>query len=100
VLRFGDTVSCIEQRSKLRRRELAESLERRASWKRSDTHEAHDRVVTNAIGNPIKELNEVQLIEEVVLEPEDQFVVCVAALDHRAPVTQVIPGLVLWLTKK
>ena len=93
VLRLGDALPRFEQRRQFIRRELTESLETGAARKRSHAHEADGLLRRNAIPNPAQNLNQVQLIEQIVLEPQDQFVVGVVVFDDRAPAPEVVDGI-------
>jgi hypothetical protein len=60
--------------------------------KRPDAHETHRLLARKSPPNPGQELNEIQLIEKVVLEPEDQFIVRLVGLDCPPPASQVVDG--------
>ena len=45
------------------------------------------------VANPRQQLNEVQLVEQVVLEPKNQLVVRLVTFDRGAPLTQVVGGI-------
>jgi hypothetical protein len=45
------------------------------------------------LANPGQQLNEVQLIEEIVLEPEKEFAVRFVACDRRAPMVEIVGGI-------
>ena len=85
ILRLADTLPRFEQRRQFVWRELAEALESRMTGKRSDAHEAHRLRGRKVLANPGQELNEIQLIEEVVLEPQNQLVVRLVTFDRGAP---------------
>jgi hypothetical protein len=74
-LGLADALPRVEKRGQLACRQLTEPLEPGMTGKRSDAHEAHHLRRRKALSNPGQELNEVQLIEEVVLEPQDQLIV-------------------------
>ncbi len=43
--------------------------------------------------NPREDLNQIQLVEQVVLEPQDQLIVRGVPSDRRAPLPQVVSGI-------
>src|SRR5204862_8174000 len=85
VLCLADALPRFAQRCQLVWCELSEALESRVAGKRSDTHQAHDFCRRQALSNPGQELNEVQLIEEVVLKPQDQLIVRLETFDRGSP---------------
>src|SRR4030095_15476391 len=89
----GDGLTRIEERGQLVRSELAEPSEPGAARKRSDAHQAHHLAGGEALANPRQQLNEIQLIEEIVLEPQDQLFVELVMLDNLAPSRQVVYGI-------
>src|SRR4029453_10654724 len=75
ILRLANTLSRLEKRGQFVGRELAQSFEGRMPGKRSDTDKAHRFRRRKTRACPGEELHEIQLIEKVVLEPEDKFIV-------------------------
>jgi hypothetical protein len=45
------------------------------------------------IANPRKQLNQVLLVEQVVLEPQNQLLVRLVTFDHGAPLPHVVNGI-------
>ena len=95
VLRLADRAAGLDERRQFVRRELAQSLERGSARKRSDAHEADGLRGRNAAPNPGQELNQVQLIEQVVLEPEDHLVVRLVPIDGGSPRSERVLVFVL-----
>ena len=62
--------------------------------KRSDADEAHRLRGRKALSNPGQELKEVQLIEEIVLEPQNQLIVRLVTFDRGSPLPQIVHGVV------
>ena len=89
----GDALTSIEERGQLVRRQLAEPSEPGTAGKRSDADQAHRLAGREAIANPGQELNEIQLIEEIVLEPQEQLVVRLVTLDGGPPLPQIVDRL-------
>jgi hypothetical protein len=63
------------------------------SGERTDTHERHRFREREAFANPNEQLNQVQLIEQVVLKPQDQLVVRVVLFDRVSPLPEVVGGI-------
>src|SRR5205823_10192414 len=75
ILCLADTLARLEKGGQLVGRELAESLECGMTGKRSDADQGHHLRGRNVLSDPRQELNEIELIEEVVLKPQDQLIV-------------------------
>ncbi len=50
---------------------------------------AHGLVTMDVLADPIQQLNQVQLIEQIVLVPEDELVVRRVVVDHLTPALQL-----------
>src|SRR5439155_13761238 len=79
-----------QKRRKFVRCEFTEALEVGTSRERPDADERHRLCRREIVANPRQQLNQVQLIEQVVLEPESQLVVRLVPLDHGAPLPRVV----------
>jgi putative FmdB family regulatory protein len=60
-------------------KDCGETFEVRATRKRADAHETDHRACGKPPANPREDLNEIQLVEEIVFEPQDDFVLAPGA---------------------
>ena len=93
VLRPADTLTGFDQRCQLVRRELPQALESRMTRKRPDAHKADDLFGRKVLADPRQKLNEIQLIEEVVFEPQNQLLERFVTFDRGSPLPQVVHGV-------
>ena len=88
-----DRLPRFQERREFIRRELTEALEVGTSGERADADERHRLGRRKMVANPGEQLNQVQLVEQVVLEPQNQLVVRLVAFDRGAPLPQVVGGI-------
>ena len=69
-----DYFSRRQQRRKLRAGQLAEPVERRDLWMAADLDHAERKAREILFREPVEDLQQLQLVVQVVLEPEDDLV--------------------------
>jgi hypothetical protein len=87
-LRGRDRAPRREQRLDLVRGQLAKALEARMAGVTVDANQ-RDRLRARAAADVVEELNEIELIEQIVLEPQHELVVIVFVVDRAAPLREI-----------
>src|SRR4029453_17292707 len=99
-LRLANTLSRLEKRGQFVGRELAQSFEGRMPWKRSDADKAYRFRRRKTRTCPGEELHEIQLIEKVVLEPQDQLIVRLVTSNRFSPQPQIVDRIAVGLLSR
>ena len=86
-----DRPARLEERTDLLGLELAEALEGRAPGERADTDQRRRArtLLPRRAADAVEQLDQVELIEEVVLEPEHELVVARDVVDRGAPTLEL-----------
>ena len=90
ILSIADRLPRFQERREFAWCELAEAFEVGTSGERPDADERHRLRRRKMVANPGEQLNQVQLVEQVVFEPQNQLVVRLVTRDRGAPSPQVV----------
>jgi hypothetical protein len=83
----------LEQRGKVLRRQFAETVKVRVTGKGIDANEADGPAERGAQAQVAEQLNEIELIEEIVFEPEYELVEGRVIIYDFTPPSEVIPAI-------